>query len=354
MGAAPHRAYPDSVRAEDIVREILSRADVVVNGHRPWDLRVRDERFYQRVIERGGAVARVCYGDGWWDVPRLDQFFERMFRAELAPRESDGLRTRLALAWARVFRSRPSRRRRVDDALGGLSDDELSVLREPDEIDDGAFEVLSRKLELRAGLRVLIHAADGRRAFAGYAAQRHGVEAVSTDPESSRGEFDRLLVLGELERLDERGRRRVLAAAAERLKPDGLALFEFRVRNASCSRRDPWFGAENQRGRAPTLAELASELQRRFVVEDCRDVGPRCDPALMSRQRRMERAWAGLKEKYDERLRRLVKYDLLCSAGAFRSRWSQMFQLVATKPGRSAADRRRDQDASAESADLAG
>ncbi len=39
-----------SCRAKNVVRALFARADIVVNGKRPWDPQVRDDRFYFRLL----------------------------------------------------------------------------------------------------------------------------------------------------------------------------------------------------------------------------------------------------------------------------------------------------------------
>jgi cyclopropane-fatty-acyl-phospholipid synthase len=46
-----------------------------------------------------------------------------------------------------------------------------------------------------------------------------------------------------------------------------------------------------------------------------------------------ERAWPELKAKYDEHFYRMWRYYLLSSAGGFRARTTQLWQVVMTRPG---------------------
>jgi cyclopropane-fatty-acyl-phospholipid synthase len=44
-------------------------------------------------------------------------------------------------------------------------------------------------------------------------------------------------------------------------------------------------------------------------------------------------AWPQLKSEYDERFKRMWEYYLLSSAGGFRARFQQLWQVVMTRPG---------------------
>ena len=55
------------------VERLLAPADVRIGGTRPWDMQVRDERFFARVLARGSLGLGESYMDGWWECPREDR-----------------------------------------------------------------------------------------------------------------------------------------------------------------------------------------------------------------------------------------------------------------------------------------
>ena len=48
-------------------------AGIGIDGDRPWDIRVHDERIYQRVLGDGTLGLGEAYMDGWWDCDALDE-----------------------------------------------------------------------------------------------------------------------------------------------------------------------------------------------------------------------------------------------------------------------------------------
>jgi len=62
---------------------LLARADVQLDGDRPWDLEVHDERVFRRTFAEGNLGLGEAYMDGWWDCEALDEFFYRVQRADL-------------------------------------------------------------------------------------------------------------------------------------------------------------------------------------------------------------------------------------------------------------------------------
>lgn len=63
--------------------QLLARADIQINGSRPWDIVVHRDEFYSRVLRNGSLGLGESYRDGWWDSPALDQFFDHVCRARL-------------------------------------------------------------------------------------------------------------------------------------------------------------------------------------------------------------------------------------------------------------------------------
>ena len=68
------------------VELLLSIADVEINGARPWDLQVHNNKFYHRVLASGSLGLGESYVDGWWDCEALDEFFHKILRANLGPK----------------------------------------------------------------------------------------------------------------------------------------------------------------------------------------------------------------------------------------------------------------------------
>jgi hypothetical protein len=102
--ASSHRA-----RAyEKALSELLAAADVRLDGSRPWDIRVNDERLFQRVLGHGSLGAGEAYMDGWWDCDQLDEMLTRVLRSNIeehlrSPRAgSSTSRARaVPISWAR-------------------------------------------------------------------------------------------------------------------------------------------------------------------------------------------------------------------------------------------------------------
>src|SRR5258708_31422166 len=65
------------------VAGLLARAGIELNGTRPWDITVRDQRFFKRALAGGAIGLGESYMDGWWDCEALDAAFERILTADI-------------------------------------------------------------------------------------------------------------------------------------------------------------------------------------------------------------------------------------------------------------------------------
>jgi cyclopropane-fatty-acyl-phospholipid synthase len=63
--------------------KLAETADIRLDGDRPWDITVHDERMFQRVITHGTLGLGEAYVDGWWDCDQLDELVRRAQSADL-------------------------------------------------------------------------------------------------------------------------------------------------------------------------------------------------------------------------------------------------------------------------------
>lgn len=363
----------DSQRAKDIVAGLLRTAGVSIGGEKPWDVRVHNEKLYARLLSGGSMAAGDSYVEGWWDVERLDEFFYRLFMADLHEKFA-GPWSRIAAWYARLFNRQTLRRsHRVaevhyhlgEDLFRAMLDESLSYTcaywenaGNLEEAQQAKLGLVCRKLELEPGMSVL-DLGCGWGAFAKYAAENYRVNVLGVniaedqvalarrlcrglpvelramDYRQVRGRFDRVVSIGIMEHVGPRNYRTYMEHAAACLKEDGIAFVHTIGQNAATYRCDPWFDRHIfPNGVTPSIGQLAAAMDGLFVLEDCHNIGPHYDPTLMAWHENLERRWPSLERRYGEEFRRMMRYYLLSSAASFRSRRSQLFQLVMTKPGR--------------------
>ncbi len=361
--------------AREKVAQLLRTADIEIDGARPWDLQVRDERVYRRVLGEGPVGAGEAYMDGWWDVERLDEFFARVLRARLDHHfRSLSMLGRLVLSRLGNLQNR-RRSRRVAEQHYDLSNGLYEAMLGPtmqytcayygpdgstatlDEAQRAKLALIARKLHLEPGMRVL-ELGGGFGELARYLADEHGCEVVSYNISSqqvayARGlceglpvtiyqrdyreavnepaPFDRVVSIGLMEHVGPKNYRGFFDRARSQLKPGGLALVHTIGGNRSRTTADPWITKYIFPGGViPSEAQLTRAKEGRFVLEDWHNFGPDYDRTLMAWEANFLAAWPELKERegLDQRFYRMWRYYLNSTAGAFRARGLNLWQLV--------------------------
>lgn len=359
--------------AEATVRNLLKEAGVEVYGHNPWDIQVKDSRFYERVLRETSLGLGESYVDGWWEVESLDGLIERMLRAGLEKRVTGNLRTNLpVLLGLLTNRQRPSRAFRVGEDHYDLGNDLYVAMLDRrmnytcaywknattlDEAQEAKLELVCRKIGLQPGMSVL-ELGCGWGAFARYAAEKFGVsvlgvtvskEQVALGSERVRGlpvelrlqdyrrvegRYDRVISIGIMEHVGYKNYRTYMEVVDRTLQPDGLAFVHTIGSNESLKAGEPWSDKYIfPNGMLPSIAQLGAAMEGLFVMEDWHNFGPDYARTLLAWHENFEAAWPELKKKYSERFRRMWRYYLLNSVGAFRARHQQLWQIVLTRTG---------------------
>jgi len=368
-GTLPNRTHNTLYRK---LGSLLQRADVRLDGDRPWDVRLLDADVPARVFAQGSLGLGEAYMDGHWESDQLDVMFHRVLRAELArdlhPHQ---------LLWhhlrARLFNLQTVRRAwQVGQAHYDLGNDFYAAMLDPRmtytcgywadadnlaQAQEHKLELVCRKLGLQPGMRVL-DIGCGWGSFMGYAAQRYGVECVGVtiskeqaawaqqryaglplefrlqDYRAISGRFDRIVSLGMFEHVGHRNYRDFMDVAARCLTDEGLFLLHTIGKQVDTGATDAWISRYIfPNGEIPTLAQIAQACEGRFVIEDVHNFGADYDRTLMAWHANFARAWPRFADRLGERFGRMWRYYLLSCAGAFRARSLQLWQLVLSPQG---------------------
>ncbi len=369
-------------RARDVCAELLARAGITIDGPEPWDVQVHDERVWSRVLRDGTLGAGEAYVDGWWDSRALDQTIDRLQRIELVDALRDNWMIVPHLIKARVMNLQTLRRafgngqHHYDignDLYEAMLDRRLlytcalwsTGARDLDEAQEAKLALVCKKVGLRPGMRVL-DLGCGWAGFAAYAAERHGVEVVGVtvsreqvryakehyahlpidirldDYRNATGSYDAVVSIGLLEHVGPKNYRGYMELVDRCLAPGGVAFVHAIGGNRSSTQIDPWFDKYIfPNATLPSLAQLVTAMEGILIPEDIHNIGEDYDPTLMAWFERFDAAWPRLRAHYDDRFYRMWKFYLLASAGSFRARAQQLFQIVMTRPGTRAPAGRR-------------
>ncbi len=358
---------------EQEVRRLLSLADVQVGGARSWDIQVHDRRFYDRILAQGALGWGESYVEGWWDSPQLDEFYHRVLCAELDGAlkiNTSFLLQRLKAQWFnlqsrnRAFEVGKKHYDLGNDLFRSMLDPRLVYTcgywkdaRNLDDAQEAKLDLACRKLELKPG-QCLLDIGCGWGSLMKFAAEKYGVtclgitvskEQVELGKELCRGlpvefrlqdyreiqgAFDHIVSLGMFEHVGPKNYRRYMEIVHGCLKNEGLFLLQTIGSARLDNQPSPWIEKYIfPNGCIPSMRNLSEAADGLFVVEDWHNFGADYDPTLMAWFHNFERNWGKLKARYSDRFYRMWTCFLLSCAGEFRSRRSQVWQIVLSRKG---------------------
>ncbi|KMV70461.1 cyclopropane fatty acyl phospholipid synthase [bacteria symbiont BFo1 of Frankliniella occidentalis] len=353
-----------------IVQEMLSKADIQINGSHPWDIQVLNPEFFKRVMQEGSLGLGESYMDGWWECERLDIFFQRVLKAHLDQQLPHHFRDTLRVAAARLTNLQ-SRKRAwiVGKEHYDLGNDLFTRMLDPfmqyscgywkeaetlEQAQQAKLQMICEKLQLEPGMS-LLDIGCGWGGLAEYAARNFGVKVFGVtisaeqqklaqqrcegldvtillqDYRDLNQQFDRIVSVGMFEHVGPKNYDTYFEVVDRNLKPDGLFLLHTIGANRTNDNVDAWINKYIfPNGCLPSVLHIAQASEPHFVMEDWHNIGADYDLTLMAWYQRFLAAWPELAEKYGERFKRMFTYYLNCCAGAFRARDIQLWQVVFT------------------------
>ncbi len=355
------------------IADLLALAGVRINGNAPWDVQVRNEAFFQRVLSYGSLGVGESYVEGWWDAGKLDVLMEKILRADVQSRVGEWWIIWLALKGRLCNLQTRTRSRQVADAHYDLGNDLYQAMLDRrmqytcaywknaadlEEAQLNKLDLICRKLDLSPGMSVL-ELGGGFGGLAHHLAREYGCDVVSynisreqvqyartlchglsvrfeekdyREAANEASTFDRIVSIGLCEHIGYKNYRGFMRLAHRLLKPCGLFLLHSIGANESHTSTDAWIDKYIfPNGMIPSIVQLGRAAERLWVIEDWHNFGPDYDRTLMSWWDNFNCAWPRLRDKYGERFYRMWKFYLLSSAAAFRTRRLQLWQLVLSK-----------------------
>ncbi len=354
------------------IRKVLKEVDIEINGKRPWDIQVHDERLYTSVVLRGSIGLGEAYMDGWWDAEKLDEFFLRILRSNIQLEQKAPGQDIFHFLSNLFNRQTVEKSFEVGERHYDIGNDLYKVMLDKrmtytcgywegaknlDEAQEKKLDLVCRKLGLKPGQKIL-DIGCGWGSFAKFAAEKYGVhvtgitvskeqvalgkemckglpvEIIFSDYRNIEGKFDHIVSLGMFEHVGHKNYKTFMKVVHEHLKDDGLFLLHTIGGNFSGIDIDPWFDKYIfPNGILPEIQHMANSIKHLFVMEDWHNFGAYYDLTLMAWFSNFEKAWPELSKKYSKRFFRMWKYYLLSLAGGFRARNTQLWQIVFSKKG---------------------
>jgi len=357
---------------EKTIKEVFSRADIRINGSRPWDMQVHDPSVYHILLKNGSLGLGESYMDSLWDCEQLDELLFRALRADLENEAPKSLKLAVYLLRSKLFNLQTEKRawevgRKHYDAGNDLYEAMLDKRMmyscaywekagTLDEAQEQKLDLICRKLKLQPGLSVL-DIGCGWGGFAAYAAEKYQVEVtgITISKEQAKlarercqnlpveirvqdyreldEQFDRVVSIGMFEHVGYKNYDTYMQVVKRALKEKGLFLLHCIGGNSSVTATDPWINKYIfPNGMMPSIAQIGRSAEQKFILEDWQNFGVFYDRTLMEWLKRFKNAWNALKDRYDDRFYRMWTYYLCASAASFRAKKTSLWQLVFSQP----------------------
>ena len=354
------------------IENLLSLADVNLNGNRSWDIRVHDDRFYPTVMKSGSLGLGESYMNGWWDSDQLDEMICRLLKAELDTKVNTLQDILNYLGALLINLQSPQRAYEVGRKHYDIGNDLYEHMLDKrmiyscafwknvstlDEAQEAKLDMVCRKLELKPGMRIL-DIGCGWGGMAQFAAMNYGVTVLGVtiskeqatlakkrcqrlpveirlqDYRSIDETFDRILSLGMFEHVGYKNYGTFMNKVRNLLQEEGLFLLHTIGSNVSRKTTDCWIHRYIfPNSMLPSAKQITRSIEGLFVLEDWHNFGADYDKTLMHWFENFRNSWKILKKQYDEQFFRMWKYYLLSCAGSFRARSNQLWQIVLSPKG---------------------
>ncbi len=317
-------------------------AGVTVNGNKPYDIKIFNDEFYPRVMGKAALGLGESYMDNWWDCMALDQFVEKVLRADLLSRLKQDWTTILNVVRARLVNLQTSRRAFLvgkqhydigNDLYQRMLDKHMQYTcgywknaTNLEAAQEAKLEMICRKTGLQPGMTVA-ELGCGFGGFARYAAEKYGVQVVGftiskeqakyareicrglpvdiklEDYRKASGKYDRVISVGLMEHVGYKNYRSYMELTSHLLKDDGIALLHTIGGNHSSRICNPWTTKYIfPNSMIPSIRQLGEAMEGNFVVEDWHNFGEDYDKTLMAWWKNFNTAWPELKSSYSAKV----------------------------------------------------
>jgi len=362
-----------TTQLKNTAQKLLDLAGVKINGSNPWDIQIKNENFYQRVLAQGSLGLGESYMDGWWDCDQLDEFFTKVLSAKLDLKIKQDWKLIFNLIFWRVFNQQSAKRAfTIGEKHYDIGNDLYQIMLDKrlvytcaywknaadlDQAQENKLDLVCRKINLQPGQTVL-DIGCGWGSFARFAAEKYKAKVVGItvsqeqmalaqelcqglpveirlqDYRDLNEKFDHIISLGMFEHVGYKNYRQYMKIVHNCLKDNGLFLLQTIGGNRSVKETDPWIEKYIfPNSMLPSVAQIGAASNDLFVLEDWHNFGTYYDQTLMAWYQNFITGWDKIKANYNERFFRMWTYYLLCCAGTFRACKSQLWQIVLSKNG---------------------
>ncbi len=363
----------EEIRLKNLVEEIMSSAGISINGSKPWDIQIKDEKVYGNIFRDGSLGFGMSYMDSHWECEDLVEFFKRLIPID--PERKIKKNWKLLcyyLSYVIFNKNSKSRAFQIGEKHYDLGNElfrnmldkrlvySCAYWKDAKNLDDAQedkLDLICKKLHLRPGDKVL-DIGCGWGSFVKYAVEKYDVRAVGITVSVEQAElasqlckglpieirlqdyrelnekFDHIVSVGMFEHVGLKNHRTYMKTVHRCMKDEGLFLLQTIGSLKSGFATNQWIDKYIfPNSLIPSMKQIVSAVENLFALEDWHNFGFHYFLTLMEWFKNFDKNWDHLKNKYDERFYRMWKYYLLSCAASFKCGSNQLWQIVLSKKG---------------------
>ena len=360
-----------------IVERAFSRADITINGHRPWDIHIHSDRFYPNVLFNGSLGLGESFMQEQWSTDDLEELFYRLVSTNLVR-----VSNRLPLHTLKQFVDRRINQQTHAKALrnsehhynigndlffsflGKYKNYSCGYYADASSLDEAQEAKMLRVCELLDLNQTdrLLDVGGGWGEFARFAATRFGcnvtsinisgeqirhakeycrgtpVEIRKQDYRDVRDRFNKIAVLAMFTHVGHKNYQSFMDIMRRCLEPGGKMIMETVGGPVSKSNCEPWTNKYIfPGGMIPSLQQIDVAIEGLFVRDLISEFGSDYVFTLREWHRNLVHAWPSLNGKYSDDTGRMFEYFFHSVAGAFRAKELLHWHIVFLPTSRGGA-----------------
>lgn len=351
----------------------------VSTGDNPWDIKVHNPKFYERLICKGSLGLGESYVEGWWDCEQLDEFFYKIIKAKVRNKIQRDKKLIFNLLTAKLFNQQTLKKsKRVTKKhydidvnlfkamLGKTMSYTCGYWKNAETLEQAQndkFELICKKLDLRENEKVL-DMGSGFGGLSKYMAEKYKCQVTGVNISKSHHEyacnnygdkvkfclcdyrypekyipmekkFDKIVSVGMFEAIGTKNFKKFFKIMQSILQDEGLFLLHTIGAQKDQRRGDPWILKYIFPGGViPRASEITKPNEKLFILEDWHNFGFDYYKTLKAWFKNFHKYWTvDINKNIDDKFYRMWKYYLLMCAGGFKARDNSLWQIIFSKGG---------------------
>lgn len=359
--------------SKKIIRNILKNAEIKINGPDDFDIQIKNNKFYGKVLLQGSMGLGESYMQGWWECKKLDEFFYKLLVSGAIENAGKSLPLLISFLKSKILNLQAVKRAFIvgqkhydlgndffEAMLGKTMAYSCGYWKNAKTLDasqKNKYDLICKKINLQNGQQIL-DIGCGWGGFAKYAAENYKVSVTGVtvskeqadfakklckdfpvniklqDYRDISGKFDHIISIGMFEHVGQKNYKTFMKIVKNCLKENGLFLLHTIGSNKTSNATDPWINKYIfPNGSLPSLKQITKSVEDLFVVEDVHNFGADYDKTLMAWHKNFITNQKKFEKSYNLEFFKMWQYYLLSCAGAFRARNIQLWQIVLSQKG---------------------